>query len=103
MDGIDEEITLLRVKIKTLVGDDPKNLRLLVEATNALERLRAKAETISIAGSGGVTISCGLAQWSPQCGYSLKDVFNQADMALYEAKRTGRNRLVVNRACGHTA
>jgi hypothetical protein len=39
VNGIDEEITLLRVKIKSLVGDDPGNLRLLVEATNALERL----------------------------------------------------------------
>ncbi|MFC1961778.1 hypothetical protein ACFLWN_01850 [Chloroflexota bacterium] len=39
VNGIDDEIALLRVKIKSLVGDDPKNLRLLVEATNALERL----------------------------------------------------------------
>ena len=37
--GIDEEIALLRVKIKSTLGDDPNNLRLLVEATNALERL----------------------------------------------------------------
>jgi len=39
VNGIDDEIALLRVKIKTLVGDDPKNMKLLVEATNALERL----------------------------------------------------------------
>ena len=39
VDGIDEEIALLRVKIKSIMGDDPKNLKLLVEATNALERL----------------------------------------------------------------
>ena len=40
VNGIDDEIALLRVKIKsTLEGGDPKNLKLLVEATNALERL----------------------------------------------------------------
>ena len=39
VDGIDDEIALLRVKIKSILGDDPKNIRLLVEATNALERL----------------------------------------------------------------
>ena len=39
LDGIDDEIALLRVKIKSILGDDPKNLKLLVEATNALERL----------------------------------------------------------------
>ena len=39
VNGIDDEIALLRVKIKSILGDDPKNLKLLVEATNALERL----------------------------------------------------------------
>jgi hypothetical protein len=39
VNGIDDEIALLRVKIKTILGDEPKNLKLLVEATNALERL----------------------------------------------------------------
>jgi len=39
VNGIDDEITLLRVKIKSILGDEPKNVRLLVEATNALERL----------------------------------------------------------------
>ena len=39
VNGIDDEIALLRVKIKSLLDDDPKNIRLMVEATNALERL----------------------------------------------------------------
>ena len=37
--GIDDEIALLRVKIKSILGDEPKNIKLLVEVTNALERL----------------------------------------------------------------
>ena len=40
VEGIDDEIALLRLEIKkTITGGDPKNLKLLVEATNALERL----------------------------------------------------------------
>jgi hypothetical protein len=39
VNGIDDEIALLRVKIKSILDDDPKNIRLIVEATNALERL----------------------------------------------------------------
>ena len=39
VNGIDDEITLLRVKLKSILGNDPKNLKLIVEATNALERL----------------------------------------------------------------
>jgi hypothetical protein len=40
VDGIDDEIALLRVEIKkAIAGGDVSNLRLLVDATNALERL----------------------------------------------------------------
>lgn len=40
VDGIDDEIALLRVEIKKAVsGGNADNLRLLVQATNALERL----------------------------------------------------------------
>jgi hypothetical protein len=40
VEGIDDEIALLRLEIKkTIMGGDPKNLELLVKATNALGRL----------------------------------------------------------------
>ena len=40
VEGIDDEIALLRVELKkAIAGGDSKNLRILVEATNALERL----------------------------------------------------------------
>lgn len=40
VNGIDDEIALLRVEIKkAMAGGDARNLRLLVDATNALERL----------------------------------------------------------------
>lgn len=37
--GIDDEIALLRVKIKQLIEKDPDNLRLIMEATSTIARL----------------------------------------------------------------
>jgi len=39
VEGIDDEITLLRVKIKSLLSHDPENFKLIMQATNALARL----------------------------------------------------------------
>ncbi len=39
VEGIDDEIALLRVKIKSLIERDPENIRLIMQAVNALERL----------------------------------------------------------------
>lgn len=39
IEGIDDEIALLRVKIHTLVQKDPENIRLIMDATNTLARL----------------------------------------------------------------
>ena len=37
--GIDDETALLRVKIKSILGDDPNNISDIVKVTNTLERL----------------------------------------------------------------
>ncbi|MFH1381552.1 MAG: hypothetical protein ABIH70_01525 [Chloroflexota bacterium] len=39
VEGIDDEIALLRVKIKSLLERDPENIKLIMQATNALGRL----------------------------------------------------------------
>ena len=39
VEGIDDEITLLRVKIKSILENDPENIKLIMQATNALARL----------------------------------------------------------------
>jgi len=39
VEGIDDEIALLRVKIKSILERDPENIKLIMRATNALERL----------------------------------------------------------------
>ncbi|MCK4368903.1 MAG: hypothetical protein KAV68_04465 [Dehalococcoidales bacterium] len=39
VEGFDDEIALLRVKIKSLLQNDPENIQLILQMTNALERL----------------------------------------------------------------
>jgi hypothetical protein len=39
VEGVDDEIALLRTKIKSLLENDPDNVKLIMEATGALARL----------------------------------------------------------------
>lgn len=39
VEGFDDEIALLRVKIKSVLENDPENIRLLMEATSTLANL----------------------------------------------------------------
>ena len=39
VEGIGDEIALLRVKIKSLLERDPENIKLIMQATNTLARL----------------------------------------------------------------
>ena len=39
VEGFDDEIALLRVKIKSILENDPENIRLLMEATSTLANL----------------------------------------------------------------
>jgi len=39
VDGIDDEIALLRVKIKSLIAHDPDNITLIMQAINTLARV----------------------------------------------------------------
>ena len=39
VEGIDDEIALLRVKVKSLIAHDPDNIKLIMQATNTLAGL----------------------------------------------------------------
>jgi diguanylate cyclase (GGDEF)-like protein len=67
-------------------------------ATLVAERIRKRLEQTEIKTSKGVlkvTASFGAASVrGPDCRGAAKDLIARADAALYEAKRTGRNRVV---------
>jgi len=57
VEGIDDEIALLRVKIKSLLEHDPENIKLIMQATNALARLVRTRYNISKEDKKGLTES----------------------------------------------
>ncbi|RYE10399.1 MAG: sensor domain-containing diguanylate cyclase [Hyphomicrobiales bacterium] len=69
------------------------------EAAEAAERIRQLVET-TIVQVGGTevraTVSLGIAP-VPPAAEGVSTWFNEADIALYEAKRFGRNRVVVSK------
>lgn len=65
------------------------------QAARIAERIR---ERVQFETEPPVTVSCGIAEWSwTDEGVSVESLFYRADMALYEAKNGGRNRIVADR------
>ncbi|MHC4706913.1 MAG: diguanylate cyclase [Planctomycetota bacterium] len=62
-----------------------------IDACTLMERLRAKVQEINIAENVSTTISCGIAEWLPDESDSGSEVLRRADLALYEAKSSGRD------------
>jgi len=65
------------------------------QATELAERLRMAVEATSQAEAGRVTISIGVAQHRQ--GETINELVNRADEKMYEAKRAGKNQVVVDR------
>ena len=60
------------------------------------ERIRARAESARLPGALPLTVSIGLACVAPGRPWTGDGILERADRALYEAKRSGRNRVVLD-------
>lgn len=69
----------------------------LAVAADVAERIRATIAATPIEGAGHVNISLGVAHWHGH-QETQSAVLKRADELLYTAKRTGRNRVVVQKA-----
>ncbi len=67
----------------------------LRQARQVLERLRPLVAARLSNEKRAVTISCGIADFSGDKSDTAADILRRADTALYEAKRNGRNRVMV--------
>jgi diguanylate cyclase (GGDEF)-like protein len=70
----------------------------LVFCRDLAERIRAAVEARAPAHQPplpGLTLSMGIAQADADTGYVADELFARADAALYEAKRLGRNRVIL--------
>ncbi len=66
-------------------------------AAVAAERIRSAMETEPIptrSGDISITVSIGVATMGPASGQTVEELIETADQALYEAKNSGRNRIV---------
>lgn len=74
------------------------------DAERRLETLRSRIEKMTVridpTRTAKVTISIGVAVW-PDDGQELKDALALADYRLYQAKHTGRNRVVTTSDSGY--
>ncbi|MEJ4045152.1 sensor domain-containing diguanylate cyclase [Erwinia sp. SLM-02] len=57
------------------------------------ERVRQRIEVLALDRVGSITISIGIAFWTPEMK-TMEHTFKQADEALYQAKNAGRNRVI---------
>jgi diguanylate cyclase (GGDEF)-like protein len=71
----------------------------IAQAVIGMERLRAAIEALAIPHArrrppGVMTLSIGIAGWTPELDETTAQVLGAADLALYAAKEHGRNRVV---------
>ncbi len=77
--GIDDEIALLRVKIKSLLARDPENIKLIMQATNTLARLVKTRYNISKEDKKGLkeAIANVLRDIALPLGIGIRTTFNK--------------------------
>jgi diguanylate cyclase (GGDEF)-like protein/putative nucleotidyltransferase with HDIG domain len=62
-------------------------------AVRAMERLRTKVKAVTAAKDFPISFSCGVAEFIPSPDMTSNELVRRADMALYRAKKLGRDRI----------
>src|SRR5204862_3848951 len=70
----------------------------LALATSVLDKLRSEGAVTMTGRSIGVTASIGVGRFGQGLGLDSQQVLRDADIAMYEAKEAGRDRVRVNPA-----
>ncbi|MDR6711144.1 diguanylate cyclase (GGDEF)-like protein [Pseudomonas hunanensis] len=70
----------------------------LDSATAVAQRLRLSVQDNPLPPVGAVTVSLGVARWTPQSDEQPTQTLGKADLAMYAAKRAGRNQVQVSQA-----
>lgn len=65
----------------------------LEQGVKVAERL---LEVVSNQTNPKVTLSCGISNWKSDIREGVSDLFNRADSALYRAKNSGKNKIIIN-------
>lgn len=68
----------------------------LAQGLELAERIRSDVEHLTFEKNQRITVSLGVAEFSP--GQTTESLFNNADEALYQAKKSGRNRVEMARS-----
>ena len=79
VEGIDDEIALLRVKVKSILSHDPENIKLIMQATNTLARLVRTKYNISKEDKKGLKEAIGnvLRDVALPLGIGIGTTFNK--------------------------
>ncbi len=91
--GGEEFACLLSTDTETAAHDMAEHLR---KEIMALDILHATSPTADV-----LTVSIGVAQLPDAAIHTEDDLFQAADTALYEAKRSGRNRVCITQSSAH--
>jgi diguanylate cyclase (GGDEF)-like protein len=87
----DEKSTMTETDRRSLQSEHPKEAILIASRFRA-ELKKAQLSLLGAESQGVLTISGGLASF-PRDGSTAAELFEQADRALLEAKRSGKNRI----------
>jgi diguanylate cyclase (GGDEF)-like protein/putative nucleotidyltransferase with HDIG domain len=63
------------------------------DGVRAIERLRTKVKALAVAKNFPISFSCGVAEFIPSPDMTPNELVRRADMALYRAKKLGRDRI----------